>query len=300
MSDEFECSVVMPVGRVDDEARQQITAVLAQVGAPSFELVLSLNTPDPVHAAELATIIGRLDDPRVRVVPSHDRRGASHARNVGAAAASAAILAFCDSDDVAEPEWLQGLLAALPGHSAVGGALVEDVLRDEQQAGWRPPATPDALPTFLGAPYIVSASMAITRAAFDQVGGFDEHLTRCEDIAISFALLAAGHRLGFAAQSRMHYRQRPGLRAMLRQHYLYGRGMSEVVVRYGVPNADGVEHPRGLALMRPNGQPGDGRRSWAGVARRGAIAAGRLRGVLSERWRQRSQRGERAGSAAPG
>ncbi|MEQ1700265.1 MAG: glycosyltransferase family 2 protein, partial [Ilumatobacteraceae bacterium] len=188
----------------------------------------------------------------------------------------------------------------LPGHSAVGGALVEDVLRDEQQAGWRPPATPDELPTFLGAPYIVSASMAITREAFDAVGGFDEGLTRCEDIAISFALLTAGHRLGFAAGSRLHYRQRPGFRAMLRQHYLYGRGMSEVLVRYGVPGADGVQRPSGLALMRPNGQPGEGRRTWAGVARRGAIAAGRLRGVLSERWRQRSLRGGRGPTAAHG
>lgn len=300
MSDQYECSVVMPVGRVDDEARQQIDAVLAQQGAPAFELILSLNTPEQAAAARLAGIVDELADPRVRVVPSHDRRGASHARNVGATAAVAPILAFCDSDDVAEPEWLHGLLGALPGHSAVGGALVEDVLRDAQQAGWRPPATPDALPSFLGAPYIVSASMAITRAAFEEIGGFDEQLTRCEDIAISFALLAAGHRLGFAAGSRMHYRQRPGFRAMLRQHYLYGRGMSEVLVRYGVPGVDGVERPTGLALMRPNGQPSEGKRSWAGIARRGAIAAGRLRGVLSERWRQRSPRGAQGRSAAPG
>lgn len=300
MNDDFECSVVMPLGRVDDEARQQIAAVLGQQGAPRFELVLSLNTADTAQVALLTAMVAELADPRVRAVPSHDRRGASHARNVGARAAVAPILAFCDSDDIAEPGWLQGLLAALPGHSAVGGALVEDVLRDEGQAGWRPPATPDELPTFLGAPYIVSASMAITRDAFDAVGGFDETLTRCEDIAISFALLAAGHRLGFATGSRLHYRQRPGFRAMLRQHYLYGRGMSEVLVRYGVPTVDGVERPSGLALMRPNGQPGEGRRTWAGVARRGAIAAGRLRGVLSERWRQRSRRGERGPSGAPG
>ena len=193
---------------------------------------------------------------------------------------------------------MAGLLAALPDHAAVGGALSEDILRDERQASWRPPATPDALPTFLGAPYIVSASMAITRAAFEAVGGFDETLTRCEDIAISFALLSAGHRLGFAPGSVMHYRQRPGFRAMLRQHYLYGRGMSEVLVRYGVPSDGTVDHPTGMALLRPNGQPGAGKRTFAGVARRGAIAAGRVRGVLSERLR--SQPGAAGASSVHG
>ena len=285
MTNPPDCSVVMPVGRVDHEARLQVAAVLAQRDAPSFELVLALNTTDRVQAQQLADMVAELADPRVRIVPALDRRGASHARNVGAAAAVAQVLAFCDADDVAEPEWLASLLGALAGYSAVGGALVEDTLADEQQAGWRPPATPDALPTFMGAPYIVSASMAITRAAFEQVGGFDETLTRCEDIAISFALLTAGHTLWFAPDARMHYRQRAGFRAMLRQHYLYGRGMSEVLVRYGVPGAQGVQRPTGLALMKPNGQAGAGRRSLASVARRAAIAAGRARGVLSERRR---------------
>jgi len=287
MTVQYECAVVMPVGRVDDEARQQIEAVLAQQGAPAFELVLSLNTPDAAQRSTLDAMLAGLSDPRVRVVPSHDRRGASHARNVGAAACAAGILAFCDSDDVAEPGWLAGLLTALPGHAAVGGALSEVVLRDERQAAWRPPATPDALPTFLGAPYIVSASMAITSEAFQAVGGFDETLIRCEDIAISFALLAAGHSLGFAADSVMHYRQRDGFRAMLRQHFFYGRGMSQVLVRYGVPGAAGVVRPRGMALLRPNAQGGASKRTVAGVARRAAIAAGRVTGLLSERLRSR-------------
>jgi len=292
------CAVVMPMGRVDDDERRQIIAVLAQQDAPTFELVLSLNTDDTDHRQRLDELLAELADDRVRVVPSHDRRGASHARNVGARSCVVPIIAFCDSDDVAEPNWLAGLLAGLGDHAAVGGALREDLLRDERQASWRPPATPDSLPTFLGAPYIVSASMAITREAFEAIDGFDESLTRCEDIAISFSLLAAGRSLGFAADSVMHYRQRPGFRAMLKQHYLYGRGMSEVLLRYGVPAADGVHHPKGLSLLRPNAQPGDGQCSIVGVVRRAAIAAGRVVGIVSER--VRSRRGGALQSAARG
>jgi GT2 family glycosyltransferase len=293
----LECTVVMPLGSVDHEARMQVQAVLAQRDAPAFELVLALNTTESSQAQQLADLVSELADPRVRIVHALDRRGASYARNTGAASAAAPILVFCDADDIAEPEWLAALLDALAGHGAVGGTLVDDMMGDEQQAGWRPPATPDGLPTFMGAPYIVSASMAITRAAFEQVGGFDETLTRCEDIAISFALLAAGHTLGFAPAARMHYRQRSGLRAMLRQHYFYGRGMSQVLMRYGVPSATGAERLTGWALLRPNAQPGAAPRSIASLARRAAIAAGRTHGVISER--RRASRGGRRRSAVP-
>jgi GT2 family glycosyltransferase len=287
MNQQYKCTVVMPVGRVDEDARLQIESMLTQRDVGSYEVVVSLNTSDPGQARALQAIVESFADERLRVVPSHDRRGASHARNVGAGASDSPLLAFCDSDDLAEPGWLAGLLAALPSHDAAGGALVDDAARDNGQATWRPPATPGELPSFMGAPYLVSASMAITRVAFDAVGGFDEDLTRCEDIAISFALTAAGYQLGFAPDSRMHYRQRPGLRAMLRQHYWYGRGMSEVLVRYGVPAVDGLRRPRGLELLRANGQVSE-RRSAAGRARRLAIASGRLVGLVTERTHRRS------------
>ena len=39
-------------------------------------------------------------------------RGAAHARNAGAAAATAPQLAFCDADDRVEPDWLGEIVAA--------------------------------------------------------------------------------------------------------------------------------------------------------------------------------------------
>jgi hypothetical protein len=150
------------------------------------------------------------------------------------------------------------------------------------------------LPEFLGVPYMGSGNMAIKRAAFESVGGFDEDLIRCEDIALSWKLIASGYRVGFVSEARVTYRHRNGVPAMLEQHVAYGRGMGQVLVRYGVPGPDGWTKLHGLALMRPNSQPAgvtEGR-NLLGYGRRGALAIGRVTGIIEEHFRARRLRSE--------
>ena len=268
-------SVVVPVGRVDQHVRPALESILGQATTFAFEIVLSLNTADPDHA--LAALVDALDDRRLRIVPTETTPGAAAARNGGAAASEAAILAFCDADDLAEPGWLQALVDALDRYDAVTGHVDETTLGRPDQAVWRPPATPGELPRFQGHEYLLSGNLAIRREAFEAVSGFDTSLTRCEDIALGWALTRAGYRIGYAADAVILYRHRDGLLPMLRQHYLYGRGHSEVLVRHGAP--DGRQSS--VDLVRANGQRPD-RRTLPGVLRRAAIALGRVRGLAGE------------------
>jgi cellulose synthase/poly-beta-1,6-N-acetylglucosamine synthase-like glycosyltransferase len=276
-------SVVLPIGGFDKLLEPQLRAVLAQdIGEP-FSVVLSVNTDDAGACSAIDALVARIGESRVHVVSSADMRSASHARNVGLRAApdDADLIAFCDSDDVVDDGWLRALIDALGEHAAVGGQLI-DVYPDPRQAAWRPPATPGELPTFLGVPYIVTANMIITREAFEAVGGFDTDLVRCEDIAISWALLRAGHTIGYAEKAIVHYRHRPGVWLLLRQHELYGQGMAQVLARYGLPTGDTWEAPRGAAMLRPNGQRA-ARRSVVGTLRRVALGVGRVHGIVNER-----------------
>ncbi len=291
--------VVLPVGGFDELLEPQLRAVLAQrVGQP-FTVVLSVNTGDRSACRAIDDLVASVADERVRVVSSASLRSAAHARNVGLRAApiDADVIAFCDADDVVEHGWLGALADALGPHAAVGGHL-HDVYPASRQAAWRPPATPGALPSFLGVPYIVTASMAIRRNAFEAVNGFDTALVRCEDIAISWALLRAGYTIGFAPDAVVQYRHRPGLWLLLRQHELYGQGMSQVLTRYGVPTGDSWAAPRGAALLRPNGQPAS-RRTMVGTLRRGAIGVGRVHGLVSERVARRRRARADAPTATP-
>lgn len=284
---ESEMSVVIPVGRVDRELDLQLEALTGQSYDRPWELILSLNTDDPVARKDLESLAARHVDAGARFVPSivdsSDLRSASHARNVGAAAASGRLLVFCDGDDIADVDWLGRLVAALGEHRAVGGHLDETVLAVPGQEDWRPPATPGGNPTFLGHPYLVSANMGVHREDFEAVGGFDTTLIRGEDIAVSWALIERGIELGYVPDAVIHYRHRRGLWPMMKQHYLYGRGFSQILARRGAPGQSGSS---GLGSLRPNSQA-TARKNFPYFARRGSIAAGRVIGLVDERLNHR-------------
>ncbi len=271
-------SVIIPVGSVDAALDRQVDAVVHQAGVSRFEVILAINATTPISDDDA---LRRWPSPhrvQLRIVPALDRRGAAYARNVGARAARGDLLAFCDADDVVEPRWLSALTESLGHGDAVTGCVI-DVFPDARTAAWHPPATPGTLPSFLGREYLLSGNLGVHRHAFEVVGGFDESLTRCEDIAFGWALTGAGFSIGYAPDARLRYFHRKGFAAMLRQHYQYGRGMSEVLARYGaIEHGDrGSSNP--LHRLRPNGQA-VARPTFGGTARRGALAVGRVRGLI--------------------
>lgn len=271
-------AVVIPVGSVDAAFEPQVRRVLGQADVLLDELVLSVNSSDDAVVQSVMAVVAAVDDQRVRIVDSSAHRGAAHARNVGAAATASELIAFCDADDLVHEGWLKALVEGLADFDAVSGKTI-DVFPHERMAAWYPPATPGDLNRFLGKPYLLTGNLAVRRAAFQAVGGFDETLTRCEDIAISWALTGAGYSIGYADGAVIDYRHRAGVAPMLRQYYLYGRGMSEVLRTFGAPDDGGRSSAGGLRLLAPNGQRAP-RRTLAGTLRRAAIAAGRARGLL--------------------
>lgn len=269
-------SVVIPVGSVDALLPLQLAALEAQTFGDPWELILSRNTDDPAATQALAELAAGFEAAPARVVDSSDVRSASHARNVGAREARGELIVFCDGDDEADPDWLATIVAATEPGVAVGGHLAEERLAVPGQENWRPPATPGELPSYLGHPYLVSANMALYAVDFAAVGGFDESLVRGEDMAFSFALADHGVELRYERDAVIHYRHRKGLRNMLRQHYLYGRGMSQIILRGRLPEGD-----QG-SMFRANGQRPQ-KQSVVHVLRRGSIAAGRVVGIVEEK-----------------
>ena len=271
-------SVVIPVGRVDTTLERQLHAVAVQELNEPFEVILSLNTPEAGAAEALNTIVENLIDDRFRVVDSTALRGAAHARNAGIGAASGQRVAFCDADDLVHVGWLAELMRELEKYDAVSGRVI-DVFPEERMAGWRPPATSGSLPNFMGVPYVLTGNLAVKRDAFEAAGGFDESLTRCEDIALGWSLLRAGYTIGYAQHAVIDYHHRAGRWSMLRQHYFYGLGMSEVLARYGLPYGNEWAPARGLRALRPNGQQVE-RHTVMGTLRRCAVGTGRVIGHL--------------------
>ena len=271
---------------MDPRLDEQVAAIAGQVGTADLEVVLACNSPDPGHAAALARLADEMGA-GWRSVDASDRRGPAHARNVGASHATGELLLFCDADDRLAPGWAAAMIEALETSDAATGPLPpfaasEGILR------WKPAPSPDRVPTYLGIPYMPSANLAVRRAAFEQVGGFDERLRTSEDIAFSWSLRVADRSIAWAPGAVVHRRYRPGVLPMLRQHFAYGRGISRVLLWYGLPGS-GRWEPCGRALLRGSGDDSSGGdRDHRTTLRRMAIAGGRVVGIAEVKlWRRR-------------
>lgn len=274
----LDVSVCMPVGRVDHQLRNALAKLDEQSTDATWELVLGLNTSSVADRDQLESMLTDFSF-AARVIDATDTRGASYARNTAARAANSERLFFCDGDDEAEPTWIENLLCAHEPGTAIGGHLGEDRLIIAGQENWRPPATPGKLPSFMGAPYLVSANMAIWAKDFDAAGGFDQQLRHGEDIDFAWKLSDDGVELRYCANAIIHYRHRAGLKSLVQQHYAYGRGMAQILAHRQPPGIDDA----GASLMfKANGQKVE-KQSPVQVLRRGAIAAGRVRGLLEQR-----------------
>ncbi|HZD64833.1 MAG TPA: glycosyltransferase [Acidimicrobiales bacterium] len=155
-----------------DDLVEAVGSVGRQDGGP--EVVVAVD-----HNRALAAR-ARRELPGVVVVANTGPRGASGARNAGAAAATGEIVVFLDDDAVAAPDWLGPLLAPFADAAVlgVGGRIVPRW--EAPVPGWFPPelgwvvgATDRCLPPVRSRVRNVwSGNMAVRHAVFEAVGGF--------------------------------------------------------------------------------------------------------------------------------
>ncbi len=130
------------------------------------------------------------------VVPNREARGLSGARNSGIAIAQGVLLAFLDDDAIADPDWLEHLIAVYedPRVLGVGGAI--DPLWQVDKPSW----FPDEFYWVVGCTYrgmptatahvrnLFGANMSFRRSAAMVTGGFNSgvgqvgaSMLRCDD-----------------------------------------------------------------------------------------------------------------------
>ncbi|CAO4157277.1 Glyco-trans-2-like domain-containing protein [Methylorubrum extorquens] len=127
-----------------------------------------------------------------------EEQGAGPARNVGAAAARAPLLAFIDSDCRPAPDWLSRILKALQTHSIVGGRVITEC---EVPGHPSPVEAFEAVFAFRFDKYIRqkgftgSGNMAVKKEVFEDVGGFRKAVS--EDVDWSHRALAKNYKIVF-------------------------------------------------------------------------------------------------------
>lgn len=272
-----------------------------------FEVLVvdSASTGDvPARLADLASAYGaRL----IRV----DRPGVSTARNAGARAARAPVIAYIDDDAIPAPDWIHSILRAHresdPPPTLIGGRIlprweqplppwwptslrgVLSIIEHEGQGTYRTPTLPPGLE-----PY--AANMIVEVAPLLAAGGFAEDLGRYagvllsdEEVRLAWALQDAGHRIVYDSRIVVHHQiQASRMHPSWLLRRLYWQGASTVTTRRLTPRAPPVwtELPRRLlvlALFGPTALLPRGSTRLIGARWRAAYALGFVRSAFG--WR---------------
>lgn len=231
MSTRAQVSVVIPARNAAATIEDQLTALSGQRTERPFE-VLVVDDASEDATSELVDAWADRDH-RFRRLTTDGRRGAGHARNLGTSWAAGSIIAYCDADDVASPDWLEGLVRALDSFAIVGGPLDHRSLNPPDIRIWRAARPMTALPNTHGfLDYAVSANCALWRGWWERVGGWDESLANGEDVELSWRIQLAGGTLGFAPEAVVHYRHRPTPMGVARQAAAYSRAEVALLRRF--------------------------------------------------------------------
>jgi GT2 family glycosyltransferase len=176
--------------------------------------------------------------PELSVVDATERPGKSYAVNRAVAAARGTHLVLLDGDDVVEPGYLRHLAATMERHDFVGARLDSATLNPEWLRARRRPLQEAGLETMLDhRPVVIGAGMGMSKAAFLEVGGFDESLRTQVDLDLSWRLQRAGFEPRFVPDAVVRYRYRASAAAVFRQERGYGRGEVALYVKH---RADGL------------------------------------------------------------
>lgn len=244
---------------------------LASIGTEHPVVVVDDGSTEPRSIAAVCA------DHGARLLRHQPSAGPAGARNRGLAAAGTDLVAFLDSDCVADPGWI----ARLTGHFAdpLVGAVAPRVEprfpagRDDWIARFdrarcaldlgsrESPVGPGRT-----VPYVPTAALVVRRSATPT---FDERLAHGEDVDLVWRLHDAGWRVRYDPRVRVEHEEPATARALLHRRWRYGTSAAALARR----------HPRRLASIVT--RPGPlavavcllGRRPWLATALTGALAA---------------------------
>lgn len=195
--DQPRVSVVVPHYRDLKGLDRCLDALVGQtLDADQFEIIVADNNSPEGRAKIDEVIAGRA---KLVIV---EEKGAGPARNGGVSVARGDVLAFIDSDCVAEPDWLVEGLAALADYDFIGGrvtVLLEEPDRVTGAEAFERVFAFDFKTYITRKGFTGAGNLFCSAEVFDRVGGFRSGLS--EDVEWSRRATALGLKLGYAPKA---------------------------------------------------------------------------------------------------
>jgi GT2 family glycosyltransferase len=248
-------SVIIPAFNAATTVSSAIGSALAQTRQDLEVIVIDDGSSDAT-----GEIVGRIADPRVRLI-TQSNRGLPAARNAGIAAARGEYVAFLDSDDLLLPDYLGLTERALRETSGAGFAYTDAYVFDDVSGRVRhrsamernrpPVPAPTDRNAFLLALLernFVFVAVTAPKLVLDTVGGFDELRSSSEDYELWLRILVHGFRAAWVPGRHVLYRKRA--QQMSRNLATMSRSLAEVYEGLSMQDMPTPAHRELLARRR--------------------------------------------------
>jgi GT2 family glycosyltransferase len=217
-------SVIVPFSGSSSELAQLLQSLEALDRLGDDELIV-------VDNRRPAALPSKTTPPeRIRLHEANAIASPAFARNAGARLASSEWLVFIDADTRPRPGLLDAYFSPPPAKdTAVLAGGILDVATNSTLVARHDVArhrmSQENTLRRDGLPYAQTANCAVRRAAFNDVGGFDDLARTGEDADLCFRLQGAGWKLEERPSASVEHRARRTLRACLAQNVLHGSGV---------------------------------------------------------------------------
>ncbi|CAB1063248.1 Mycofactocin system glycosyltransferase [Olavius sp. associated proteobacterium Delta 1] len=217
-------SVIIPVRNRPDDIAACLQS-LKELTYPDDELeIIVVDDASTDHTLDIASRF------EVRLIPLRQHKQAAYCRNIAARRARGELLAFLDSDCLADSVWLRELVAAFKDQTlcAVGGVVESyfnengldryEKVRSSLNVSSRFRRSTENDPFF----YLPACNLLIRRDTFLKVNGFREELFVGEDVDFCWRMRERGYHFEYRTQGRVFHKHRNKLTSFCLRRFEYG------------------------------------------------------------------------------
>ncbi|MEK6951270.1 MAG: glycosyltransferase [Nanoarchaeota archaeon] len=238
-------SVIIPAYNAEKHIEQCLNSLQRQSPLFPFEIIVVDSSTDATP-----TII-KIKFPKVKLIHRDQQTYPGAGRNRGAKEARGEILAFIDSDCIATENWLEkGVEMVKKGHPIVGGSVHNG---NPGLVSW-----PDYFLTFneflpsmprREVQFTPTCNFMITKAAFQNGGGFREDIIAGEDTLFCYAA-GKNYPLLFEPALQVAHCNRERWNLFMAHHRCFGEHSAYVRKQADIPGKSLVRNPL-LAMLAP-------------------------------------------------
>ncbi|HEV7805194.1 MAG TPA: glycosyltransferase family 2 protein [Solirubrobacteraceae bacterium] len=231
MSERPTVDVVLPF-RGSDEQLERVAEQLAR---------LDLRRGDTVTIADNRAGAAGAQRGAVAIIAAGERQTSYHARNRGTARGQAPWLVFLDADVLPPSDLLERYFATPPADHVgiLAGAVIDapapegDTATAAERYAWLKSSMSQEITLASDEwAFAQTANAGVRRAAFEQVGGFEEGVRSGGDADLCFRIRAAGWTLERREDAAVVHRNRSTIPRMLAQRARHGAGAAWLAKRW--------------------------------------------------------------------